>query len=371
MKDPRLKKLCNLLVNYSCELKPGDKIMIEVFGHQPAVAAALIDEVYAAGGIPFVRLRSEQVTRKLMEGATPEQYAVEAKNDSDLMRQMQAYLGVRGLDNLYEYSGVSAEQMALYNKEYSHKVHGQIRIPDTRWCVLRYPNNAMAQSAQMSTEAFEDYYFRVCTMDYAKLGQAMKALQARMEAADRVHIQGPDTDLSFSIKGIPAIICDGKLNIPDGEVYTAPVRDSVNGTLRYNTASLYQGKVYTDIRFVFKNGRIVEAACSDTARLNKILDTDEGARSVGEFSFGVNPFVTTPIQDTLFDEKIAGSFHFTPGSCYDDAPNGNQSAIHWDLVNIQRPEYGGGSIWLDDVLIRKDGLFVPEDLLPLNPDAFL
>ena len=371
MKDPRLQKLCNLLVNYSCELKPGEKILIELFGDQPEIGMMLIDEVYAAGGIPFVRHRDMQVRRKLMQGATPAQYAVESKNDADLMQQMQAYLGVRAYDNTYELSGVSADKMALYNKEYSSLVHGKIRIPDTRWCVLRYPNHAMAQSAQMSVEAFEDYYYNVCTMDYAKLSKAMEKLKARMESADKVHIVGPDTDLTFSIKGIPAIICDGKLNIPDGEVYTAPVRNSINGTLHYNTASLYMGKVYTDIRFTFKDGKIVEASSSDTAGLNKILDTDEGARYVGEFSFGVNPFVTTPIQDTLFDEKIAGSFHFTPGASYDDAPNGNDSSIHWDIVNIQRPEYGGGEIWLDDVLVRRDGLFVPEDLLALNPDAFV
>ncbi len=370
MKDPRLQKLCNLLVNYSCELKQGDKILIEVFGNQPEVTMMLIDEVYAAGGIPFVRHRDMQVRRKLMQGATSEQYLVEAQNDAALMRQMQAYLGVRAFENTYELSGVNADKMALYNKEYSHEVHGKIRVPDTRWCVLRYPNHSLAQSAQMSVEAFEDYYFSVCTMDYAKLGKAMQALKTRMDSADRVRIQGPDTDLTFSIKDIPTVICDGKLNIPDGEVYTAPVKTSVNGTVHYNTPSLYLGKVYADIRFTFKDGRITEATSSDTEGMNRILDTDEGARYIGEFSFGLNPFVTRPIQDMLFDEKIAGSFHLTPGASYDDAPNGNHSSIHWDIVSIQRPEYGGGTIWLDDTLVRRDGLFVPEDLLALNPDAF-
>ncbi|MBN1778053.1 MAG: aminopeptidase [Clostridiales bacterium] len=370
MKDPRLQKLADQLVNYSCELKPGDKILIELFGSQPEIALALLDAVYLAGGVPFVRHRDMQVRRRMMQGATTQQYQVEAANDSALMRQMQAYIGVRAYDNTYELSAVDAEQMKRYNKEYSDPVHGQIRVPDTRWCVLRYPNHAMAQSAQMSTEAFEDYYFNVCNMDYSKLGKAMEALKARMDKTGKVHILGPDTDLTFSIKDIPTVICDGKLNIPDGEVYTAPVRTSVNGTLRYNTDSLYMGKVYTDIRFTFKDGKIVEASCSDTEGLNKILDTDEGARYIGEFAFGVNPFVTVPIRDTLFDEKIAGSFHFTPGNSYDDAPNGNKSAIHWDIVSIQRPGYGGGEIWLDDTLVRKDGLFVPDDLLPLNPEAF-
>jgi aminopeptidase len=371
MKDPRLQKLCNLLVNYSCALQPGDKILIEVFGNLPEITLALIDEVYLAGAIPFVRYRDMQVRRRLMQGAAGEQYEVEAKNDADLMRQMQAYIGVRAPENGYELSAVNAEKMALYNREYSNEVHGKIRVPDTRWCVLRYPNHAMAQSAQMSTEAFEDYYFSVCAMDYSKLSKAMQTLKARMERADQVHIQGPGTDLRFSIKGIPAIVCDGKVNIPDGEVYTAPVKNSINGTLRYNTPSLYMGKVYTDIRFTFLDGKIAVAASSDTEGMNKILDTDEGARFIGEFAIGVNPFVTTPIQDTLFDEKIAGSFHFTPGNSYDDAPNGNKSAIHWDIVNIQRPEYGGGEIWFDGELIRKDGLFVTDDLLGLNPVAFM
>ncbi|HPF88604.1 MAG TPA: aminopeptidase [Candidatus Limiplasma sp.] len=371
MKDPRLQKLCNMLINYSCEVKKGDKIMIELFGYQPEIVQTLIDEVYAVGGIPFVRQHDMQVRRKLMQGATSEQYRISADNDAALMRQMQAYLGVRAYDNTYELSDVSADQMERYMKEYSAKVHGKIRIPDTRWCVLRYPNFAMSQSAKMSTEAFEDYYYAVCTMDYAKMSKAMNALKDRMDQAKTVHIQGPDTDLTFSIQGIPTIICDGKLNIPDGEVYTAPVKTSINGTIRYNTASLYMGKVYTDIRFTFKDGKIIQATCNDTEGLNKILDTDEGARYVGEFSFGVNPFVTTPIQDTLFDEKIAGSFHLTPGNCYDEAPNGNHSDIHWDIVNIQRPEYGGGMIWLDNELVRKDGLFVPDDLLALNPDAFV
>ena len=370
MKDPRLQTLSKLLINYSCELKPGENILLELFGYQPEFALALLDAVYEAGGVPFVRLRDMQIRRRMIQGATPAQYELEAKNDSDLMRQMQAYLGIRAYDNTYEFSPIKAGEMSLYNRAYSEPVHGQIRVPDTRWCVLRYPNNAMAQSAQMSLEAFEDYYFSVCTLDYSKLSKAMEALKARMEKADQIHIKGPDTDLTFSIKGIPSIICDGKLNIPDGEVYTAPVKTSVNGTLHYNTDSLYMGKVYTDIRFVFRDGKIVEATCSDTEGMNQILDTDEGARYIGEFAFGVNPFVTIPIRDTLFDEKIAGSFHFTPGASYDDAPNGNSSAIHWDIVNIQRPEYGGGEIWMDGELIRKDGLFVTKDLLPLNPDAF-
>ena len=329
----------------------------------------LVNEAYAVGAEPVVRLRDMTVQRALMRGATPEKWATEAANDAALMEQMQAYIGIRANDNGFETSDVSAEKTALYSKLYSGPVHGKIRVPHTRWVVLRYPTPAMAQAGRMSLEAFEDYYFDVCTLDYAKMSVAMDALVARMQRADKVHILGPGTDLTFSIKGMPAIKCDGKLNIPDGEVFTAPIRDSINGVLSYNTPSLYMGNVFSDIKLTFTDGQIVQATSSDTVRINQIFDTDEGARYVGEFAFGVNPYVTLPMQDTLFDEKIAGSFHFTPGHCYDECPNGNHSDIHWDLVCIQRPEYGGGEIWLDDELIRKDGLFVTDDLRCLNPDA--
>ncbi|TGU85018.1 aminopeptidase, partial [Mesorhizobium sp. M00.F.Ca.ET.186.01.1.1] len=164
------------------------------------------------------------------------------------------------------------------------------------------------------------------------------------------------------IKGIPAIKCAGEANIPDGEVFTAPVRDSVNGTISYNTPSPYQGFTYDNIKLTFKDGKIIEATANDTTKINEVFDTDEGARYVGEFAIGVNPYIQNPMKDILFDEKIDGSFHFTPGQAYDDAFNGNKSSIHWDLVMIQRPEWGGGEIWFDDRLIRKDGRFVVPEL---------
>ena len=287
------------------------------------------------------------------------------------MRECQAYIGVRAGDNSYETGDVPQERMRLYAQHYGNVVHGGIRVPNTKWVVLRYPVPAMAQQACMSTEAFEDYYFHVCNLDYSRMSQAMDALVKRMEATDQVHILGQGTDLRFSIKGLPAIKCAGELNIPDGEVYTAPVNGSIEGVITYNTPSLYQGVTFENIRLVFREGRIVEATANHTQRLNEILDTDEGARRVGEFAIGVNPYITSAMKDTLFDEKIAGSFHFTPGRCYDECSNGNHSAIHWDLVCIQTPEYGGGEMYFDGNLIRKDGRFVPEDLQGLNPENLM
>jgi aminopeptidase len=240
------------------------------------------------------------------------------------------------------------------------------RVKKTKWCVLRWPTPSMAQLAGMSTEAFEDFYFDVCTLDYEKLQPGMKALKALMERTDRVRINGPGTNLRFSIKGIPAVICGGDRNIPDGEVFTAPVRDSVNGFVTFNAPTIYQGTSFDHIRLEFENGKIVKATSNQTKKLNDILNADPGARYIGEFSLGFNPHILYPMRDILFDEKIAGSFHFTPGQAYETADNGNRSQVHWDMVSIQRPDYGGGEIYFDGELIRKNGKFLPKQLHSLN-----
>lgn len=369
MKDLRMLQLAKNLVNYSCRVQPGERVMIEAFDTDPEFVVALVNETLKVGGYPVPVIRAGKVQRAVAAGSSEGYTTFLGELDSARMEHMNAYIGVRGADNCFEMGDVPPDKMQLQGKLYQQPVHSQRRVANTKWVVLRYPSPSMAQQAAMSTEAFEDFYFNVCNLDYAKMDRAMDSIQARMQSTDRVRFVGPGTDLSFSIKGMPAIKCAGECNIPDGEIYTAPVKNSINGTLRYNTPSLRDGFSFSGVSFTFKDGKIVEATSNDTARINAILDTDGGARYIGEFALGVNPFITTPMMDTLFDEKIAGSFHFTPGNSYDNCDNGNKSAVHWDLVCIQTPEYGGGEIYFDDVLIRKDGLFVPEDLHCLNPDA--
>lgn len=368
MKDPRITLLAKNLINYSVNLQKGEKVLIENFGIQTELVTALVQEAYAAGGFPFVSLKDHQVDRALLMGAKEEQYEMMANYEAKVMKEMDAYIGLRAGNNISEQADVPSDKMAIHGRTIGKKVHRDIRVPKTKWVVLRYPTQSMAQLAKMSTEAFEDFYFDVCNLDYGKMSGAMDSLVELMDKTDKVRITGPGTDLSFSIKGIKAIKCAGEMNIPDGEVYTAPVRDSINGVISYNTPSPYQGFTFENVKLTFKEGKIIDAKANDTERITKIFDTDEGARYVGEFAIGVNPFIQTPMQDILFDEKIDGSFHFTPGQCYEEASNGNHSDIHWDLVNIQRPEYGGGEIYFDDVLIRKDGIFVIPELEKLNPE---
>ena len=368
MRDPRIDLLAKNLINYSCRIQPGEKVLIEATGQHFELVNALVREAYAAEAMPFVWLREASTTRALMMGMTAEQMQFVADRDAEFMSQMDAYIGLRGGDNASEMNDVPGDRTREYSKIYSSRVHMNIRVKNTKWVVLRYPSPSMAQMADMSTESFEDYYFNVCNLDYSKMSKAMDSLKALMERTDKVHIVGPGTDLTFSIKGIPAVKCDGLCNIPDGELYTAPVKDSVNGTITYNTPALYQSNTFENISFTFRDGKIVESSANLPKQLEDVLNTDEGARYLGEFSFGVNPYINTPMKDTLFDEKIAGSIHLTPGNCYDEAPNGNQSAVHWDLVLIQTPEFGGGEIYFDDVLIRKDGRFVLPELDCLNPE---
>ncbi len=364
MQDPRLEKLADVLVGYSTELKRNEKVLIESFDVPDEMTIALVRAARKRGAIPFVQLHHAPVSREMAREAVDPQLNLLARHELARMRQMNAYIALRGSHNITEMSDVPVEQMKLVAKKMRPVIDH--RVKKTKWVVLRWPTPAMAQLAGMSTEAFEDFFFDVCTLDYRKLQPGMKALKKLMEKTDKVEITGPGTDLRFSIKGIPAVICGGDRNIPDGEVFTAPSRDSVNGFVTFNAPSIYQGTSFDNIRLEFENGKVVTATSNDSQKLNEILDADGGARYIGEFSIAFNPYILHPIRDILFDEKIAGSFHFTPGQAYETADNGNRSQVHWDMVSIQRREYGGGEIYFDGKLVRKDGEFVAPALRTLN-----
>ncbi|MBQ7264722.1 MAG: aminopeptidase [Firmicutes bacterium] len=369
--DERITKLAKNIVNYSCKVQKGESLLIGCNGTSAfPLVKEIIKQTYEAGGYPYVDIKSNTVERQLLMGASEEQYKRIAEIDAKRMDLMDCYVGIGCNDNTSELADVPAEKMAIYSKNYVNPVHMDVRLKK-KWVVLRYPNNSLAQAFGSSLEAFEEFYYKVCNLDYSKMSKAMDSLVNIMNNTDKVRLKAQNTDISFSVKGIPAIKCDGIYNLPDGEVYTAPVRDSINGVISYNTPSEYEGFTYENVVLEFEKGKIVKATANDTQKINSLLDTDEGARYVGEFAIGVNPYVLKPMKNILFDEKIAGSIHFTPGNAYDDADNGNRSAVHWDLVLIQRPEYGGGEIYFDDVLVRKDGLFVIDELKCLNPENLM
>jgi aminopeptidase len=369
--DPRYQLLADNLVNYSIALKKGEKVLIDAYDIPEGMVVALLRAVRKKKGLPFVQLQNSRILREFYTHAEEEQIKYQTKVELERMKGMDAYIALRGSHNIFEMSDVPSKQLNM--------VMGTLRevqnwrVNKTKWVVLRWPTSAMAQQALTSTESFEDFYFRVCTLDYSRMLPGQRALKKLMDATDQVHIKGPGTDLRFSLKGIKAVMCAGLRNIPDGEVFSCPVKDSVEGVLQYNCPTVYQGSSFDNIRLEFEKGRIVKATCSgDQKKLNAILDSDAGSRYIGEFAIGFNPEIREPMRDILFDEKIAGSFHFTPGQAYEgEADNGNRSQVHWDMVCIQRRDYGGGEIWFDGKLIRKDGLFVPAALQKLNPDYLL
>ncbi len=369
MSDPRFDSLARILVSHSTKLKSGDRVLIDVSETPEDFVIALIRAVRAAKAEPFVTLQNNRVSRELMLGITGPQAETMAAIDLARLKKMQAYIAVRGSHNISETADVPQEKASLLSSKLRPAL--DYRINKTRWVVLRWPTPSMAQQAQMSTEAFAEFFFRVCTLDYARMIPGMKALKALMDRTDKVHLKGPGTDLRFSIKGIGSVVCGGEHNIPDGEVFSCPVKDSVEGHISFNAPTLNRGIAFDQVFLEFSKGRIVKATANHTKELNEILDTDVGARFIGEFSLGFNPHILHPMRDILFDEKIAGSFHFTPGQAYEVAGNGNKSAIHWDMVCIQRKDYGGGEVWFDDKLIRKDGLFILPALQALNPDHLL
>src|SRR3954454_15994038 len=371
MPDPRWDTLAEILINHSTRVGRDDRLLIECFDlDDSTLPRLLVQKAARKGAQPLVETKDTRIVRELIRNGSEEQMRAWGEYELHRMERMHAYIALRGARNINEMADVPGEKMNLYNSFFLKPVHFECRIKKTRWCVLRLPNASMAQQAGMSTEAFESFYFDVCNLDYARLSRALRPLVERMSAAREVRIEGPDTDLRFSIAGIPVVPCAGEMNIPDGEVFTAPVRDSVEGHVRFNAPTLYQGASFDGVRLEFRAGRIVAADCTagDPERLRQILASDEGASFIGEWSIGCNPRILRPMRDILFDEKIAGSFHLTPGNAYDEADNGNRSKIHWDLVQIQRPEYGGGTIAFDGEPIRVDGRFLPRELQVLDPE---
>ncbi|MFK5921735.1 MAG: aminopeptidase [Verrucomicrobiota bacterium] len=367
MHDPRIDQLAKQLVRYSTKIKRGEKVLIDLYDVPDSIGLALIRETRAVGGIPFININHSRLSREMAIGVNEDQVTISSKLAMAQMKSMDVYIALRGADNINELSDVPAARMKIIATKM--RAVQNYRVNQTRWCVLRWPTASMAQQANMSTEAFEDFYFKVCLLDYAKLQPAMKALKRLMDKTREVQIKGPGTHLHFSMDGLESLIAGGTHNIPDGEVFSSPVKDSIEGKVTFNAPTVYQGIAFDNICLEFEKGKIVEAhAGSKTKAINKIFDSDPGARYIGEFAIGFNNQIKHPMRDILFDEKIGGSFHMAAGQAYEGvADNGNRSQIHWDMVNIQRPDYGGGEIYFDGKLIRKNGKFLAKSLQALNP----
>lgn len=361
-----IMKLAKTITDYSIDVKANEKVLIIYYDDNAKdLVKELIRCINLKYAIPSYKRVDKQLDALLLRQNSEDIINVLINQFKFEIESFNSIIYIRSTQNEYEEKSIPMDIKNLYNS--LKRPYDYIRINERKWVILNYPTLMDAYKAKMSIDEFYNYAFDVMNVDYSNMRNKLEPLKDLMEKTDKVRMIGPNTDINFSIKGMPAIICCGNANIPDGEIYTAPIKDSVNGIITYNTPSPYRSNVYNNISLVFENGKIVSATCDgDNKLLNEIFDTDKGARYIGEFSFGVNPKILYPMGDILYDEKIKGSIHFTPGMAYANCDNGNRSDIHWDLVWIQREEYGGGEVYFDDVLVRKDGIFVLDELKDLN-----
>lgn len=362
--------LAKELVNYSCSVKKGEKVLVTYSDTSPSFIETLIEEITKVGAIPLLYHLDKRIKRRLLLNSSEEMFSYYQKIVRPIMESCDAVILIGGAMNDFELSDVPSDIQADYSRIYVEPIHFKIRC-SKKWCLLRYPTYSFAQSSHMSSEQFAEFFFKVCTLDYQSLDTKMDPLKELIESTDKVRIETPTTNLSFSIKGLPAIKCSGQCNIPDGECYTAPVKDSINGTIVFNIPAVSNGVEFNNIRLTFENGKIIDYDCNDKEKFGQILDTDEGSRYMGEFSFGLNPYCVNSVKDILFDEKMSSSIHMAIGSSYDDCFNGNKSAVHLDLIQKHTPEFGGGRIFFDDKLIYENGKFILPNLVALNSENLL
>ena len=364
------QRLAEQIVNYSLAVKSGEKVLIQYSDCDNDFLEAIQKEVFKVKAFPFFKNVNRALQRNQMMLGNEELFQAMVENDRKMYESADCVVLIGGANNIYEYAQVSADQKTKYDKIYTQQIHFDIRIKK-RWVLLRYPTPSFAQLSNMGTKEFEKYFFDVCGLDYSKMDKASQKLKEYMERTDKVKIVAPGTNLEFSIKGLPAIICSGQCNLPDGEVYTAPVKESINGEITFNVPAMNGGFKFENIWLKFENGKVVDFSCNNNAEFEKLLDLDNGSRYVGEFALGINPYVTKSMNDILFDEKMCGSLHMALGCSYDDCDNTNKSVLHWDLILNQTKEFGGGEIWFDGVKIRENGVFIVPELVDLNPENLL
>lgn len=356
-KDERIINIAKTVTKYSINVQKGEKVLIKASIDSKELVMELVKDIYELGGYPYVRLCDEEIERCIYEGATKELFQIGFSWDEKMYDEIDCYIMIRSIDNDAELSEIDSNKI-LQNAIVGQKITDKV-IQNKKWCLLQWPTKGTAQNLKMSYDKCVDYMFNACTADYNEISLIGNKLRKIMLKTDRVKILKEGTNLEFSIKNCEVAVTAGKYNLPDGEVATAPVINSLNGYITFNTKSIYNGTLFSNVKLTFKNGKIINInADNDIKNLEKIFDTDYGSRYIGEFAFGLNPLTTKVIGIALYDEKIKGSIHIAagkslPGLC----DNGNRSAIHWDLVQIHTKEHGGGKIYFDDRIIMEDGVF--------------
>jgi aminopeptidase len=366
MADPRVEKLAKLVVNYSIYCKKGDMVLIGAPPAAEPLALEMYREVLRAGGNPILNATFERANEIFYEEASAEQLGFSSPFRKFLNQNLDATIGISADGNTRATSNVDPKKMACASaagmdaKDIFSK---RSAAGELKWCGLVYPSNGLAQEASMSLSEYENFVYGACLVDrpdpiaeWKKVSVKQEKMVRYLDKVSKMEFYGEDTELTMSVKGRKWINSDGKHNMPSGEVFSAPVEDSVEGRIRFTYPGIYQGKEIEDISLFFKKGRVVKATAAKGGELlQALLTIDDGAKRLGEVAIGTNDGIKRFTKKILFDEKLGGTIHMALGSAYLECRAKNRSAIHWDLIKDMKK---GGEIYGDGKLIYKDGKFL-------------
>jgi aminopeptidase len=351
--DMRWKEIAEILVNYSTTVQPNERVMIAMLEPETyPLVQAVYEKVISAGAYPQVQFLSETLRHAVMRYGNDDQINWVPEIEAYSMEWADVYFGLRGAHNLYENADISAGVLAA-NQEAMGKV-STMRWEKTRWCLVRVPNDSFACQSETDLETITDMFFNASLLDWKTESENWHRMADEFEQGKEVRIVGKETDLTFSVTGRKWVVGDGKINIPDGEIFTSPVNQTLNGHIYFEFPGVLSGRLIPAIRLVWENGRLIEASSStNETYLKNIIATDEGSSLLGEFAFGTNPHINRFCKDILIDEKIGGTIHIALGRAFKECGGLNSSAIHWDIVKDLREE---GTVYIDGRPVLEKGI---------------
>jgi len=365
MSDPRAEKLAQVLVNYSIGVKPGDRVLVQGGTVAAPLLKAVVKEILLAGGFPLTIAQVPDISRLAYEYGSDEQLQHIPEPMKVVFETYDSVISLMSAENTKAMSGIPPEKMALVSQAQSSLFGTMMKRTaegSFRWVGTLYPTNAYAQDAEMSLDEYADFVYGACLPDMDDPVGYWRGVEAKQQKIvdwlnpkNTIRVEAPGVDLRMSIEGRTFVNCCGERNMPDGEVFTGPVEDSVEGHVRFSYPTTYQGRKLEGVELRFEKGKVVEASAEKGEDfLLKTIDTDKGSRYVGEFAIGTNKGITRATGNTLFDEKINGSFHMALGRGMPETGSKNESGIHWDMVCSL---VDGGKIWADDELFYENGKF--------------
>jgi aminopeptidase len=364
--DLRIPRWAKTLIGYCLEVQPGQVVVVDGSAAAEPLLAEVHREILRAGGHPVTRVSLASLREIELREGSDDQLTWISPADRTLFEQMDASLRISSEVNTRQLATIDPKRMALTNRAARALADLRRHGPggaDRRWCLTLFPTEAYAQEAGMALAEFEEFVYEACFLNsedpaarWCELGERQQFYVDWLADKRSVHVIGPETDLHLSIEGRVFRNSDGKRNFPSGEFFTGPVEESVEGTIFFSVPSVVNGQAVRNIRLTFEQGRVVEATAEQGQQyLDEMLETDLGARFVGEFAFGNNPGIQRGIQRILFDEKIGGTIHMALGNSYPETGGKNSSALHWDMICDLRAPAGGGEVWVDGTLFLKDG----------------